>query len=508
MKRIPAMAALAAAFQNSVAALNWNLPPEATLDGDILTIDVPDGGGEKRCCASAPIDLSDFDGIPFEAEIEAWGECVGKARDPWNGLKFQFQYDDADSGETRYLNTHPLVGDFPRRTLSVRDANCVRRRSPVQLQLGLQDAGGRVFFDLSTLRVRPGRLYWPVTNQTHRCAYGAPVRMSTTDNRGAPATRSLRGVMSPTRDMTEDDFRTLAEWGATLLRYQMTRPDPAPEARLDISAYDDWLEQRLDHFDEVVLPLAQQYGINVVLDLHSVPGGNEGRANAFEMAMFHDAVCAEHFISLWRGIALRFKGRDSIYGYDLVNEPVQRREALPDCDWWSLQRRAAEAIREIDPVVPVIIEANLMDHPESFGMMSQLALTNAIYEVHVYNPVEYTHHGVASAPAANPPAYPDNGRGWNADFLRRVLSPVREFQNRHGAKIYVGEFSAIAWVPGAENYLRDLIGIFNEYGWDWTYHAFRESPVWDVEKAGASRPEIVPDPDTPRKRALLDGFAQ
>ena len=42
---------------------------------------------------------------------------------------------------------------------------------------------------------------------------------------------------------------------------------------------------------------------------------------------------------------------------------------------------------------------------------------------------------------------------------------------------------------------------------DWTYHAFRESPVWDVEKVGPRIPEMVPAAeDTPRKKALLDGL--
>ena len=33
----------------------------------------------------------------------------------------------------------------------------------------------------------------------------------------------LRGVMSGGGNMTEDDFKTLHEWGATLLRFQMVR---------------------------------------------------------------------------------------------------------------------------------------------------------------------------------------------------------------------------------------------------------------------------------------------
>ena len=77
---------------------------------------------------------------------------------------------------------------------------------------------------------------------------------------------------------------------------------------------------------------------------------------------------------------------------------------------------------------------------------------------------------------------------------------------RHGARIYVGEFSAAAWAPGAETYLRDCIELFEEYGWDWTYHAFRESRVWDVEMEGPHWHGMVPADDSPRKRALLDGL--
>lgn len=47
---------------------------------------------------------------------------------------------------------------------------------------------------------------------------------------------------------------------------------------------------------------------------------------------------------------------------------------------------------------------------------------------------------------------------------------------------------------------------YREYGWDWTYHAFRESPCWDAEKEGPDIKHMVPSADTPRKQALLEGL--
>ena len=540
------------------AALDWQLPPFATLDGDILTVDVPESAARQGCRAFADIDLSAFDGVPFEAEIEASGENVGKARDAWNGLKFQFEYVDPETGESQYPNTSPLRGDFPRQTLRVRDSACTSKAAPSRLVLGLQDTSGKVVFDLSTLRIREGRPYWPVTNQNHRCEYTEFFNAETQSRRekleknlaqsprssqsdlNADAQRrsdsqsgnlvsdvfentlrtlrtsreenpcdsaSLReekvlcGVMSPGRDMTEDDFATLASWGATLLRYQMCRDWGKAGTNRDLAEYDAWLESRLAHFESFVLPMCRQCGMKVVLDLHVSPGGRNEHG---EMNMFFEREYADYFVDKWAQIAARFLGNaDAIYGYDLCNEPVQQSEALPQCDWWSLQRRAAEAIRAVDPETPVIVESNNWDVPQTWSAMSPVALPNVIYEVHVYNPTLYTHQGVFR-PVDAPVAYP--GPGLDKDFLRRIIAPVRAFAERHGAKIYVGEFSAAAWAPGAENYLRDCIALFVECGWDWTYHAFRESPVWDVEKSGRRFAEMVPDADSPRKRALLDGF--
>ena len=488
------------------AALDWRLPPHATLDGNTLTIDVPEVAARQGCRVEADIDLSPYDGMPVEAEIEAWGENIGKPRDAWNGLKFQFEIVDPESGEKRYPNTASLTGDFDRRMLRLRDSICSTRPAPSRLVLGFQDTYGKVVFDLSTLRIHEGKPYWPITNQTHRCEYSGAL-----GDRALPvgadlrAVRNFRGVMSPGRDMTEDDFRTLADWGATLLRYQMCRDWGKTGTNRDIAEFEAWLDSRLDHFEAVVLPMCRKHGLKAVLDMHVTPGGRIAQG---EFAMFFEREYADWFVDKWRRIAERFCGNaDVLYGYDLCNEPVQVREALSGCDWWSLQRRAAEAIREVDSVTPVIIESNAWDTPGTYGAMSPLALVNVIYEVHVYNPVEYTHQGI-HRPVDAPLPYPSPAKGWDKERLRRVLAPVRSFEERHGAKIYVGEFSAAAWAPGAENYLRDCIEVFNEYGWDWTYHAFRESPCWDVEKEGPDFPHLVPAPDTPRKLVLLEGLAR
>ena len=511
---------LAAAFAAAARAdivgtdLTWSLSRFARIEGDILTVDVPPECAKEGGSAIAMVDLMPIDGQCFSASVRCRGENVSKPFEHWNGLKFQFEFRDMVTGETQYPNTRSRLGSFPEEEISVTVADAGSRLESAKLTLGLQSSSGKVVFDLSTLRIRSGCDIFPTVNQDWVVRYpagnftaeaqrrGETTAPDTMENSASPrlCVKNLRGCMSPgRRDMTEDDFRTLADWGATLLRYQIgPRWDAKAPPDAALAAYLADLDGRLDHLERDILPRAEKYGIWIVVDLHNPPGGRTGS----DMAMFYDQRWNDAFVEIWRKIARRFKGRTMIYGYDLVNEPKQSDRAL--CDYWNTQRRAAEAIREIDPGATIIMEANGYDSASAFSYLSPLAMDNVIYQVHMYEPFAFTHQGIHKG--FGPTSYPDEEKGWNREYLVKRLAPVLEFQQKHGARIYVGEFSAVAWADGAERYLADLISIFNEYGWDWTYHAFRESPCWDVEKEGPSIPNMVPAADTPRKRALLEGL--
>ena len=473
--------------------LVWRTSRFAHLDGHILTVDVPAGHEKEGGNAQADVDLSEFGGKCFTAEIRARGERITEPPEKWNGLKFMFHYTDPRTGEQHWPNTPGRLGDFPEQVIAVVDNTPARSLGKATLTLGLQSSSGKVVFDLSTLRIVQSADLFPRVNDDYRVAY--PARVSDLP--------PLRGVMLPGSDCKEDDFRTLQAWGATLARYQMIRGWGQDNTNQDLDDYDRWLDGRLDHLERDVLPWAKKYGLRLVVDLHVPPGGRQDG----EMNMFHDAKWANHFVACWQRIARRFKGRPEIYGFDLINEPQQTQRAPEGLDYWNVQRRAAEAVRAIDPDTPIVLESNGWDCAPAYAYLSPLAMDNVIYQVHMYQPFEFTHQGVhAQNGVYTKTKYPDPARGWNRDFLKRHLAPVLAFQKKHNARIYVGEFSAITWAEGAENYLADCISIFEEYGWDWTYHAFREWPGWSVEHTAKGLRTFEPSADNPRKRALLKGL--
>ncbi len=490
---LPALLLLTAAAAAGPLPLKWKLCDGAKIEnGRYLTVSVRPEEKAGQHCAAAEFDLPSYADSMIEFSIRARAKEVSKPPQAYNGVKFMLHYNDA-AGKQHWPGAGDF-GSFDWQELTF-FALIGKPGKQSQLKLGLQDSSGEVEFDLDSLRV--SKLF-SAPQEEYTAVYSNAVA----------AAPPLRGVMSPGRTLTEEDFVTLKEWNVNLVRAQITRNWHKVGTDRDLAEFDSWVNGKLDRFETMFKLGHEKYGLRFVIDLHTYPGGRYANR---EMAMFHEPEYADYFIELWKKIAVRFKDHPAVWGYGLVNEPNQKR--LAPRDFWTLQAQAAEAIRQVDPERPILFAANLSNSPDTFFCLAPVKLKNIIYEVHMYKPFQFTHQRVYSPdgklkPGEKPVAYPGVIQGEHHDKakLKEILQPVRDFQTRYGARIYVGEFSAITWAPGAADYLRDLIDIFEEYRWDWTYHAFREASVWDVEKAGTNKKDIQPAADTDRKRVLLNGF--
>jgi len=334
-----------------------------------------------------------------------------------------------------------------------------------ELFMGLEAVTGRVYFDDLLITVRK------LPFAAKPAAQAGPVY------RGHPLPR-LRGAMvSPNID--EEGLKTFGnEWNANLIRWQLTNWRPKGNS-FDLDAYDRWLSRELAKLD-VALPLCEKYGLYVVVDLHSKPGGGPDSGKS----LFSSAECQNKFVENWRMMARRYRNSRVVWGYDLANEPHEKAVSLDVLDWQQLAERAGKAIREIDPEHAIIVEPTEGGGPNGFVAFNPIDVPNVVYSVHVYIPHTFTHQGVHGE-WKKPHAYPGaiNDKYWDKNRIEQALKPVIEFQETFNVQIYIGEFSAIRWAPdnSAYRYLRDCIDIFEKHNWDWTYHAFREWSGWSVE---------------------------
>ena len=463
--------------------LQWN--NFAKLDGDILSVTVPDKCKKGIHAATAEVDLKAYVGQVVQLSILARGRNLSSPPGRGFGVHFALSVPNFSEKKTRPVSRVRLCDDFEWKLVSVEaQVGAVGGR----LELGLKDVSGRVDFDLNSLNIRP---LYSRENGSYKAVYDKRVFEQP----------QLRGVMLPQKDLTRDDLETLAKWKVNLVRFQFCRFWMKPYTDRDLEDYDKWFESRFANLKWLVSE-AGKYGIRVVIDMHTPPGG---RKRNKDMCLFSESFYANHFIQLWKRIASEFKGNPNVWAYDLLNEPQSRLKN--GFDWWKLQLITAEAIRKIDPDTPIIVATNWGNGTWCWDEQRPFELKNIIYQFHMYNPMEFTHQfrtkkeGIKTYPGK----FGKKKELWNKEKLRESMKDVRAFQLKHRVRIYVGEFSAVAWASGAAKYLQDCIELFEEYGWDWSYHSFREASCWNLEMEGGPQ-QMYPSETNPRKQVVLDGF--
>lgn len=121
--------------------------------------------------------------------------------------------------------------------------------------------------------------------------------------------------------ITKEDIKAMADLGYNSVRipfdWQILMEDEEEII---------WKEEGFKLLDRCI-DWCEEYGLYVFLDLHGAPGGQTG-ANIDNCVddvprLFIDADKWEKGIKLWEKLALRYRDRWIVGGYDLLNEPIR-----------------------------------------------------------------------------------------------------------------------------------------------------------------------------------------
>lgn len=272
------------------------------------------------------------------------------------------------------------------------------------------------------------------------------------------------------------DISTLANHGANLIRFQVTG---AHAQNYTAEQWKAWVRDFLAHID-FLTPTFLQYKLRIIFDIHTPPGGFDAQGKA---VLFSNPEMRSALVQMWHEIAARYKGSSAIYAYDLLNEPAGTVAQVND-----LFADILTVIRLVDTQKRCIISSPFGDITK-LPKLTWFQDKKLWYTFHMYYPTRVAAQGLDNRPY--PVAYPTTGA--NKEKLREHLLPAIKVQNVRNVQMYVGEFSITSFANDADagRFLKDYISLYEQYGFNWTYHAWRESPVWDAERSPLTLKPLV-----------------
>ena len=287
------------------------------------------------------------------------------------------------------------------------------------------------------------------------------------------------------------DVERLASWGMDHFRlpvdYRLFAQD---------GGAGDFSEEGLSWIDRA-LDWADHAKLNVVLDMHFLPGHDFGReaANTIWRKDGEDRALA---LAIWEMLAQRYRGARHL-ALELLNEPV----AADDDDWNGLAADLLAAIRRHDPGVWVVIPSNRFAHLSKFAALKRFDDPRVIYTFHSYEPLLFTHQNAPWVPLAmelggGKVPYPGpldkallassslrENFGWmaervyGADYLEDNLRAALDFRAKCGNAIYCGEFGVITHAGRMDRlrWHRDIVALYRRHdigmaSWDYKSRDF------------------------------------
>lgn len=209
----------------------------------------------------------------------------------------------------------------------------------------------------------------------------------------------------------------------------------------------------------------------MVLDLHAVPGGQNGdwhSDNSTHQALFwRHRHFQDRTVWLWEQIARRYRDEPVVAGYNPLNEPADPTGRLlrPFCD------RVVAAIREQGDEHIIFLDGDR--YSQDFTMFADVQ-PNTVYAAHQY-PAPGWYEG---------DLYPGvtGGMHWDYERVEAEFLHFTAFMREHGTPLWIGEFGPVyrgepAQDAGREQLLRDQLDIYERHGAGWSLWTYKDLGV-------------------------------
>jgi glucan 1,3-beta-glucosidase len=283
--------------------------------------------------------------------------------------------------------------------------------------------------------------------------------------------------------ITDRDFEIIKSFGMNCVRlpiyYQLIEDDNNP-MNLNPDAF-KWLDYAID--------TAKKYGLYTIICLHGAAGGqsNMGHCGREDYNQFwSDPINQKRTYWLWQQIAQRYKKRDCVAGYDILNEPwgADMPEQIKAFD------SIYKSIRDVDREHIIFIQGhgnveglpypkekaiskNTIRRQQNRGFVprtidwvlsllifsdTQKNWKNVVYSAHCYP-------GIFGSGRPTPET--------QIRFLKTDLKKIDEDLKKYNVPFLMGEFNVLYASAGGTEMMRRHFDAYENYGWAATMWAYK-----------------------------------
>lgn len=253
-----------------------------------------------------------------------------------------------------------------------------------------------------------------------------------------------------------------------------------------------------------ILDAADKYEVKIVLTMFELPGRvfyDEDRKEK-DRRLWEDKKYWNQSFELWKQLANEFKDHPAVVAYNPINEPdsavnagfegpssgfkkwlKETKGTASDLNLFN--KKMIDAIREVDKNTPIMIDGYFYADPQGLPFMDTYDDPNILYAFHNPAPWQFAAYRINKGRYSYPDKMPRYWNGptkkWNMKDLKKTLNPVHKFIKKNDIAIYQIVASEV-WcdrrVKGCAEYFKDILSLYNEEEWHWSFYAFRNDTAW------------------------------
>ncbi|KAI3465088.1 hypothetical protein Pfo_021751 [Paulownia fortunei] len=256
-----------------------------------------------------------------------------------------------------------------------------------------------------------------------------------------------------------DDFRFMSQNGLTAVRipvgwwimYDQNPPKPFVGGSL----------QALDN----AFTWAQQYNMKVIVDLHAVPGSQNGNDHSGTRDGFQEwgASYIPQTVAVIDFLAKRYGNRSSLGAIELINEPLAPGVTLDDLS--NYYRQGYAAVRKYSSSAYVILSNRLGEASNTELLPLANGLSRSVVDVHYYN--LYSNY------------FSTLNAQQNIDYIyNQRAKTLQEVTPANGPLSFVGEWTGEWEVQNApmqdyQRYAKAQLDVYGKATFGWAYWSYK-----------------------------------